>query len=81
MGIAMKTLTIREVPDDVYAAIVREAQVGQRSIQEQVRFVLAKEARLRQGGFLDAARQWRQRVAGRELGDTLGELREGRERR
>jgi hypothetical protein len=77
----MKTLTIRDVPDEVYDAIVREAKAGQRSIQEQVRFVLAKESRLRQGGFLAAARQWRRRLADRDLGDTLAELREGRERR
>lgn len=78
---SMKTLTIREVPDQVYAVITREAKTCHRSIQEQVRFVLAKEARIRQGGFVDAAHRWRKRLSGRDLGDAVREIREGRERR
>jgi hypothetical protein len=77
----MKTLTIRDVPDEVYTVIAREAREGHRSLQEQVRFVLAKEARIRQGGFMDAAHKWQARLVHRPLGDTLQELREGRERR
>jgi plasmid stability protein len=77
----MKTLTVREVPDEVYAVICKEAATNQRSIQEQVRQILAKEALLRQGGFGAAARQWRTKLAGRELGDAVKDIREARARR
>lgn len=77
----MKTLTVREVPDEVYAVIRHEAETNQRSIQEQVRYILAKEALLRQGGFGAAARQWRAKLASRNLGDTVKEIREARARR
>jgi plasmid stability protein len=77
----MKHLTVREVPDEVYAAIKEQAGENHRSIQEQVRYVLEKEARLRRGGFLEAAHTWRRKVAGRALGDSAADVRAGRERR
>ena len=77
----MKTLTVREVPDEVYQVIRQEAEANQRSIQEQVRYILTKEAHLRRGGFGSAARQWRDKLAGREMGDTAKDIREARERR
>jgi len=77
----MKTLTVREVPDEVYTVIRREAEANHRSIQEQVRHVLAKEARLRQGGFTAAARRWQKKLAGRALGGTVADIKSGRERR
>ena len=77
----MKTLTVREVPDEVYGVIKQEAEANHRSIQEQVRYVLAKEARLRNGGFGAAAKKWRTKVAGRPMGDTVADIREGRNRR
>ena len=39
----MKTLTVREVSDVVYAVFKEEAKADHRSLQEQVRWVLAKE--------------------------------------
>lgn len=77
----MKTLTVREVPDTVYEAIRREAATNQRSIQEQVRYILTKEVQLREGGFSAAASRWRSKLQGRELGDAVKEIRAGRERR
>ncbi len=77
----MKALTIREVPDAVYAVIRQEAEANHRSIQEQVRYVLEKEARLRQGGFRAAALHWRERTKGRPLGDTVKDIRQARARR
>jgi hypothetical protein len=76
----VKTLTVREVPDEVYEAIKKEADASHRSLQEQVRHVLSKEARLRQGGFRSAAKRWRSKLAGRALGDTVEDIREGRNR-
>ena len=77
----VKTLTVREVPDSVYTVLKKEAQSNCRSLQEQVRWVLAKETRLRRGGFMEAARNWRKTLAGRALGDTVADIRAGRERR
>jgi len=77
----MKTLTVREVPDVVYAVFKEEAEANHRSLQEQVRWVLAKETRLRKGGYLKAARRWQRRFTGRVLGDTVADIRAGRERR
>jgi plasmid stability protein len=76
----MKTMTIREIPDAVYSVIRREAETNHRSLQEQVRFILDKEARIRQGAASEAAREWRLRLEGRALGDTVKEIREGRRR-
>ena len=77
----MKTLTVREVPDEVYAVIRREAERNHRSLQEQVRQVLEKEARLRQGGFEAEVARWRRALAGRALGGTVADIRSGRGRR
>ena len=77
----MKTLTIRDVPDEVYEAICAQAEAGHRSIQQQVRQILEKEARLRGGGFLQAAEKWRAKFAGRKMGGTVQDIRAGRARR
>jgi len=77
----MKTLTVREVPDAVYAALKEEAATNCRSLQDQVRWVLTKETQLRRGGFLGAARRWQRALAGRALGDTVADIRAARERR
>lgn len=77
----MKTLTVREVPPEVYAAIKRDAQSARRSIQEQVRYVLAKEALLRQGRISASARVWRGRLKNRAQTDCVGDIRAARARR
>jgi len=77
----MKTLTVREVPDVVYTVLKEEAEMNNRSLQEQVRWILAKETRMRKGGYLGAARRWQRRFAGRALGGTVADIRAGRERR
>ena len=77
----MKHLTIREVPDEVYTVIKEQAEKNHRSIQEQVRLVLEKESRLRRGDFLAAARRWRIKLKGRDLGNTVADIRSGRNRR
>jgi plasmid stability protein len=77
----MKTMTIREVPDQVYAAICAQAETSHRSIQEQVRYVLEKEARIRGGGFRQSAARWRAKFDGRKLGGTVEDIRAGRARK
>lgn len=77
----MRTLTVREVPDEVYAVLKLEAEATHRNLREQVRWVLAKEVRLRTGGFLDAARRWQCKLSRRALGGTVADIRAGRARR
>jgi plasmid stability protein len=77
----MKALTVREVPDTVYEAIRADAKASRRSIQEQVRWVLEKDAQLPRSGFLSAARRWNRRLKGRDLGDAVEAVRSARERR
>ena len=75
----MKALTVREVPDTVYDVIRADAKASRRSIQEQVRWVLEKDARLPRGGFLSTARRWNRRLKGRDLGDCVEAVRNARE--
>ncbi len=77
----MKTLTVREVPDEVYGVIRQEAEANHRSIQEQVRYILAKETRIRRGGLAALSSKSRNKFAGRDLGDTVAEIAAGRARR
>lgn len=42
----MKTLTVCEVPGEVYALIREEAATNQHNVQEQMRYFLAKAATL-----------------------------------
>jgi len=77
---AMKTLTVREVPDMVYAVLKETTQTHGRSLQAQILWVLEKETRLVPGAFTEHARRWRRRFAGRNLGDSVADIRAGRER-
>ncbi|MBK7423603.1 MAG: ribbon-helix-helix protein, CopG family [Propionivibrio sp.] len=76
----MKALSIRNLPDDVYEALKKMAADNHRSMQEQVRCLIEREARLARGSGLEVARAWRLRLAGRSLGDTVEDVRQDRER-
>lgn len=76
----MKALSIRNLPDDVYDALKAMAAANHRSMQEQVRCIIEREARLATGTGLVAARAWRARLAGRSLGDTVEDVRQDRAR-
>ena len=76
----MKTLTVREVPDEVYQALKGWAAQNNRSLQEQVRSILSREVRLIREGRMDDARRWRERLAGRDWGDVAAEIRRDRGR-
>ena len=72
----MKALSIRNLPDDVYEALKQMAVANHRSMQEQVRCLIEREARLARGSGLEVARAWRLRLAGRSLGDTVEDVRQ-----
>ena len=76
----MKALSIRNLPDDVYEALKNMAAANPRSMQEQVRCLIEREARLTRGSGLETARAWRLRLAGRSLGDTVEDVRQDRAR-
>jgi plasmid stability protein len=76
----MKALSIRNLPDDVYEALKTMAAENHRSMQEQVRWIIEREARLARNSGLIAARKWRARLAGREFGDTVEDVRQDRRR-
>jgi len=76
----MKALSIRNLPDDVYEAMKTMAAANHRSMQEQVRCMIEREVRWVNGPGLAAARAWRTRLAGRDLGDTVKDVRQDRAR-
>lgn len=76
----MKALSIRNLPDDVYDALKAMAIANHRSMQEQVRSMIVRETRLAASPGLAEARSWRFRLAGRELGDTVADVRQDRDR-
>jgi len=76
----MKVITIRQVPDDVHRALTRLASRNRRSLQQQVLVLLERACRIPRRSPVRRAAKLRAELAGRELGDTLKELREERER-
>lgn len=76
----MKALSIRNLPDNVYEALKAMASANHRSMQEQVRCLIEREAKLASGPGLTVAREWRMRLAGRKLGDTVEDVRQDRAR-
>lgn len=76
----MKALSIRNLPDDVYESLKAIAAANHRSMQEQVRYLIEREARLASGPGLAEARAWRSRLAGRKLGDTVEDVHRDRAR-
>ena len=76
----MKTLTIRNVPHNLYAALAELAERNGRSIQQQL-LILLDRARLLQGDPPSAkAAKIRQKLKNRQLGDSVAEVRSERHR-
>jgi plasmid stability protein len=73
--ITMKTITLRGVPDEVYAFLRGLAARNRRSMQEQVKCLLEQEARLLQASTVAVALEWRQRLDGRAWGDVVDDVR------
>jgi plasmid stability protein len=76
----MKTLTVRNVPDDLYRSLSSLAARNRRSLQQQVLVVLERVRALDQPSPLRRATEWRKRLQGRDLGDTVLEVFEERHR-
>ncbi len=76
----MKTLSIRGVPDEVYSRLAEWAKENRRSLQEQVRYVLEQEVRLNETSVMAAAAEYRVKLAGRDLGNVVEDVRKDRRR-
>jgi len=76
----MKAISIRNVPDHVYAGLQVMAKNNRRSLQEQIKLILEQEVKLTNRSFLAAAAGWRNRLKGRNMSDTVKILRKDRER-
>ena len=76
----MRTLTVKQIPDSVYRRLADWAKANHRSLQEQVRRILEREAAASGGSTTEEAERWRQRLADRDLGSMVTAVREDRER-
>jgi hypothetical protein len=76
----MKATTVREVPDDLYEAIKRLAEKEKRSLQQQALILLGRARVLDHPSWTENAALIRARLAKRELGDTVAEVRSERRR-
>ena len=76
----MKSLTIRNIPDDLYRVITLIAQRNRRSIQQQVLTILEKARVLDSESPVERAMAIRKRLEGRKLGNTVEEIRKERSR-
>ncbi len=76
----MKTLTIRNIPDDLYNIIGRIARRNRRSIQQQLLVQLERLRVLDNKSPVIRAAAIRNRLSGRAVGDTVREIREDRRR-
>lgn len=75
----MKVLTVRNVPDDLYALLTRRAEAHRRSLQQEA-LMLLERARTFDESVIHRARAIRQRLAGRSLGDMVNDVRAERQR-
>ncbi len=76
----MKTLTIRNIPNDLYNIIGRVAQRNRRSMQQQLLVILDKMRMLDGESPVGKTAAIRERLSNRALGNTAKEIREERKR-
>lgn len=76
----MKAISIRNVPDHIYTGLQVMAKNNRRSLQEQIKLILEQEVKLTNISFLAGAAEWRKRLQGRNMSDTVKTLRKDRER-
>ena len=76
----MKSVSIRNVPETVYAALQEMARANHRSLQEQIKCILEQEVSLVKGSPLAAAANWRKQLKERKFTDTVKMIRQDRKR-
>ena len=76
----MKAISVRNVPDHIYSGLQIIAKKNRRSLQEQIKLILEQEVELANRSFLARAAEWRKRLKGRGLNDTVAMVRKDRNR-
>ena len=76
----MKAISLRNVPENVYAGLQVMAQKNRRSLQEQIKLILEQEVKLANRSFMANAATWRKRLQERKLEDSVKTVREDRDR-
>ena len=76
----MKAISIRNVPEDVYAGLQAMAKMNRRSLQEQIKLILEQEVTLNKRSFLADAAEWRKKFQERQFKDTVKDVRKDRQR-
>jgi plasmid stability protein len=76
----MRAISIRNIPDDVYAGLQAMAKTNRRSLQEQVKLILEQEIKLTKRSFLADAADWRKSLKTRKFNDTVKDVRRDRQR-
>lgn len=76
----MKAMSLRNIPEDVYRGLQKMAKSNRRSLQEQTKYLLEQEIKLRRGSFVSKATTWRDRLMGRSFSNTIKNIREDRQR-
>lgn len=77
----MKTMTLRNIPDEVYEAIAKAAKEERRSMQEQVRYVLENDVAMRSNAVCERVAAYRTRLEDREFcSSVVDDIREDRDR-
>lgn len=76
----MRAISVRNVPEDVYAGLQAMAKTNRRSLQEQIKLILEQEVKLNKKSFLADAAEWRKKFQGRKFKDTVKDVRKDRQR-
>ncbi len=74
----MADMTIRDVPDGVHSALKLLARRNRRSLEQRVLRLFDNALQLDRDSPVVEAAAFRARLAGRDLGDTVAEIREER---
>lgn len=76
----MKAISVRNISDSLYEDLREMAQKNHRSMQEQIRYLLALEVKITKTPCVASAKKWRKKLAGRQHSSTTQLIREDRER-
>jgi plasmid stability protein len=76
----MSAISIRNIPENTYLALKKMARQSERSLQEQVRYLLEQEVKLVSQSSLLEAKNWRDKLKNRNHSDSVKLIQEDRER-
>lgn len=77
----MAQLLVRDVPDDVAAALKKRAAKNGRSAEAELRIILQESLKPASEGFAEQAARFRHETSGRKLVDSTDIIRQARDER